>query len=357
MAIALGKRKRGSINALSARQTASANASSTSDSEAEHVKSVFQRHFEAKFTPLSETEKSKGVLKAASHAVLTGAEDDHADDHDDEEELSSWYGFSDSGNDLEEVEVIRHTSLPKNGRPSRAEVKALVSSVQPVAPNGSDGLSDDEASNLKNDLELQRLLRESHLLASANANKLPAPLSSSIYSPAHSALHTRPTRSMNTASPPSIFPASTPAHSGNHGPRKALKYEGSTRHAARDIAMRSLGAKRSIFEQKNVPMKHRKGIAAKRSAAEKKRRADAQEAGVVLERPGRARPKEVPKREKGVGGPSVGKFRAGMLQLSRSDIRQIRGDSDALSNRSGGRGGRGSDKGGSRGRGGRRRGS
>jgi hypothetical protein len=133
---------------------------------------------------------------------------------------------------------------------------------------------------LKNDAALQRLLRDSHLL-SANAKSLTNP---------------------------------------------NLTLTGSLRHKSTDLHLQSLGAKTSIHAQKSMPMSHRKGISAKSQEREMKRRTEAKEAGIVLE-------KEVRKkkgggdgeRDRGLGAPSVGKFRGGMLTLSKKDVRDITG--------------------------------
>lgn len=85
----------------------------------------------------------------------------------------------------------------------------------------------------------------------------------------------------------------------------------------------------------------RQGIKRARQEGEARRRAEAKQLGVVLERP--AKEKDVRKaghRERGVGAPSVGKFKGGTLKLSSKDISNIRG--------SGGGGGRGRGKGGRR---------
>jgi hypothetical protein len=133
-----------------------------------------------------------------------------------------------------------------------------------------------EASHLKNDLELQSLLRESTLLSK------------------HA-----PTYSSRTSTAP------TP-----------------TRDKLTDLHLQSLGAKSSIFTQKSMPMSHRKGIVAKGKEREGKRRAEAKENGIILEREKKER-KVVGKRERGVGGPSVGKFKGGTLTLSRKDVASI----------------------------------
>ncbi|KAK1920352.1 hypothetical protein P3342_002648 [Pyrenophora teres f. teres] len=157
-----------------------------------------------------------------------------------------------------------------------------------------------EASLLKNDLALQKLLRESHILSSSASN---------------------PTRSLTAT--------------------------GAARHKSTDLHLQSLGAKGSVFTQKNMPMAQRKHIVQKARLGEEKRRSEAREAGIVLERENRigsgAGKKGGERRERGVGGPSVGKFRGGTLSLSREDVRSI----------TGGRGGKKGGKGG-RGRGGKR---
>jgi len=80
-------------------------------------------------------------------------------------------------------------------------------------------------------------------------------------------------------------------------------------------------------------MSHRKGIVAKGKEREGKRRAEAKENGIVLEREKKDRKPVMGKRERGIGGPSVGKFKGGTLTLSKKDVASIE--------RSGGGGGRG----------------
>ena len=99
---------------------------------------------------------------------------------------------------------------------------------------------------------------------------------------------------------------------------------GKNRHKALDLRLQSLGSSSSIFKQEKMPMSHRKGIANKAKRREEIRRRDAKEAGIVLERKQVVR-KERERRERGVGGPSVGKFRGGMLQLSKRDVADIEG--------------------------------
>lgn len=81
-----------------------------------------------------------------------------------------------------------------------------------------------------------------------------------------------------------------------------------------------------------MPMSQRKGIAAKAKMRDDKRRSEARENGIVLEREKKVR-KVAGKRERGVGGPSVGKFKGGTLTLSKKDVASITGGG-------GGRGGK-----------------
>lgn len=131
-----------------------------------------------------------------------------------------------------------------------------------------------DAANLKKDLALQRLLKESHLLED----------------------------------------------------RSSLEVSGRGRHKALDLRLQDLGSKSSVYAQQKMPIAQRKGIVAKATERENARRREALENGLVLEKVGKGRKKtEVKKRERGVGGPSVGKFRGGTLSLSKKDVAQIQG--------------------------------
>lgn len=134
-----------------------------------------------------------------------------------------------------------------------------------------------EADNIKNDLALQRLLKESHLLD----------------------------------------PASSRASAGPQG-KGRLK--------ALDMRLQDLGAKASILQQEKMPSAIRKGIAAKSANREVTRRKEAAENGVILERAKAViKPQQQQRRERGIGGPGVGKFRGGTLKLSSSDVKGIQG--------------------------------
>lgn len=131
-----------------------------------------------------------------------------------------------------------------------------------------------DAENLKKDLALQRLLKESHLL--------------------------------DHQSPSAPY--------------------GQNRHKAIDLRLQELGTKLSLYHQRNMPMSQRKGITAKASGREESRRKEAKENGVILERATKGR-KDIPdtKRQRGIGAPSVGRFKGGMLTLSKRDVIEIQG--------------------------------
>ena len=154
------------------------------------------------------------------------------------------------------------------------------SSVQKVDPitkqkqQNPDDLNDPtDAANLKKDLALQRLLKESHLLDQESS----------------------------------------------------LSHFGRNRHKALDLRIQDMGSKSSIFKQDKMPLVQRKGILAKAAKKEENRRRAAQENGIILEKAAMSKAKEGSMRQRGVGAPSVGKFQGGMLKLSKKDIADIRG--------------------------------
>jgi hypothetical protein len=268
MAPLLGKRKRRSPAPKE-----------TSPSEAENedeLRALFAKHFEAKFKPLPTT-TPKTVIEEPSELS-----------DDDSEVESHWSGVSSI--DTPTVTIIEHKtptlqpstleSDSKNDLKAFLSGKPPTSSTTPVpkAPQKATltALSEEDSKdNLKNDLALQRLLSESHLLSK--------------------------------------------------NPSSRLDHSGKTRHKATDLRMQSLGAKASVFKQAKMPMSHRRGISKKAVEREGKRRKDAKESGVILEKEKRSAPKERGKRERGVGGPGVGKFKGGVLTLSKKDIEDIQG--------------------------------
>ncbi|GME38073.1 uncharacterized protein LTHEOB_214 [Neofusicoccum parvum] len=262
MAVALGKRKRVESKAPASKRPANKEEDEPSDSE--DLRDAFRRAFEAKFKPLSGSKKEEKKAPEPAEAEERESEDDDWDGISEEDE--------NSGNN-NTVEVVEVTGPTRSERMSKAELKAFMSSKPPTAPtprqssNDKAGDKDDDADtdalNLKNDLALQRLLKESHLLdASSSASLLAGP-------------------------------------------------SGKNRHKATDLRIQALGSKGSILAQGKMPMAHRKGIKAKASEREEKRRREARENGIILERAKKEKVGEERKRERGVGGPGVGEGRGG----------------------------------------------
>ncbi|KAK4961097.1 pre-rRNA processing and 40S ribosomal subunit assembly [Elasticomyces elasticus] len=261
MAVTLGKRKRRNVPAPDDDQD-------SADEGA--ARALFQRAFEAKFKPLPES------VKIQSQAAPL-----EAVEFDDEDEASDWSGLSD---DEAKVEVIKHDVIDAGEQLTKQELKAFMSSKPPATisseqkPTKSTAPAttedDDEAGNLKQDLALQRLLKESHLLDfSSNATSSTAP-------------------------------------------------EGKGRIEALDLRLKDLGAKKSLLEQEKMPIAHRKGIVAKATSRETVRRKDAVANGVILEK-ARVAAQPQKRRERGVDGPAIGKFKGGTLKLSAYDVKSI----------------------------------
>jgi hypothetical protein len=338
MALALGKRKR--------RQDVSKPQDAASDDSDDNAtaRALFQRAFEKKFKPL-ESEKPAREKKPA---VEDNSEDDDDDEEDDENASDSQSGTDDddsdafsgfSGSEEEEptstappkpqIEIIedrtfRQTSNAEEKRLKKQFMSAKIPSTPkfPIAhkPSGAAATistdpdkGDNDDNNLQNDLALQRLLKESHLLDattfSANGSASSAP-------------------------------------------------EGAARLKALDMRIRDLGGKKSHLAQERMPIAFRKGMVSKASEREDKRRTEAKENGIILERfgaktagggagaatrgGGRERKKAI-----GTGAPDVGTYRGATLRLSKNDIKGI--ESSGKRGGKGGRGGRG-------GRGGKRKG-
>ncbi|KAI1489325.1 hypothetical protein F5X96DRAFT_15837 [Biscogniauxia mediterranea] len=292
----------------------------------EDAMAIFRRHFEAQFKPLAPSEQSTKTAASAPEA------EDMRSDSEDDTSNGSWDGVSDEdGEDEEEesdssppsssnapttaaaeVEVVSHTPTPTTSllrKLSKRETKAYLSSRPPPTTTTSSTTSsstskrkpapttadEDAPSLVKNDLALQRLLSESHLLASSSSSS----------------------------------PAET-------------EHAGRNRHLATDLRVAALGARQSIYAQAKMPMAVRKGIAAAAAGREAKRRREARENGIVLERPGSGGGLGLGlglggKGKKGVGGgggggrrrerpvdaPAVGRLGGATLRLSKRDIAEI----------------------------------
>ncbi|KAI9818558.1 MAG: hypothetical protein M1827_000617 [Pycnora praestabilis] len=266
-------------------ETLKVRASSEDDEELE---AVFRRHFEARFKPLKERKHKTQPI----HHVL--GQTDQEENDDDE---SDWDGLS--GNEGEaKVEVVEHAATDSSTvMHPKAELKSFMTPKPPSAGTKTGGTSipkriqppDSEeaatdAANLKKDLALQRLLTESHLL----------------------------------------------------DPTSSLSPLGSNRHKATDLRLLSMGSKASILTQERMPMSHRKGIAAKASEKEETRRREAKENGIILERAKTAKKRDGI-RQRGFGAPVVGRFKGGMLRLSKRDVADIEGPKVRVKERRGGK--------------------
>lgn len=346
----LGKRKSRTSTA-----PAAAKGSSPKVSE-EDAQAIFRRHFEAQFAPLAGT-KSKSTSKSKpkksrrdpEYDGEPGEEDDEDEDSDmgesesesdmsHEEEAGAgkeWTGLDSDDDDDDEddleassavVEVVDHSNPTSGGSTtlaalSKREAKAYLSSKVPTAAPLSAAAAqkpgrkakatptdEDSADLLRNDLALQRLLSESHLLNPSKAS--------------HALLGN-----------PDAAGDDRTAHTGRN------------RHKATDLRLAALGSRDSIFAQKRMPMAHRKGIEGARVAREARRRREAKENGIILERPAAPTNKKtggggggggVSRRAAAVDAPAVGKMHNGMLRLSKRDVAEIEG----------GGGGRGGPRGG-----------
>lgn len=327
MALALGKRKR--------RQdvTKEKNVASDDSDDNATARALFQRAFEKKFKPLEASEKPARENKPA---VEDNSEDDDSDEDDegeddddsesgsDDEDSDDFSGFSEPDDEetpaKPQIEVIEDRTFRRADPAEEKRLKKQFMSAKiPSTPTypipqksknpATEAKDDEETDNLQNDLALQRLLKESHLL---DANTFSA--------------------GGNASSAP----------------------EGAARLKALDMRIRDLGGKKSHLEQDRMPIAFRKGMVAKASEREDKRRSEAKENGIILERfgakgaggasasrgGGRERKKAI-----GTGGPDIGTFRGATLRLSKNDIKGM----ESSSSKRGGKGGRG-------GRGGKRKG-
>ncbi|PHH58892.1 hypothetical protein CDD81_4174 [Ophiocordyceps australis] len=256
---------------------------------------IFRRHFESRFEPL-------GVSSPAQEEVSDGAENSNSED---QESNSEWDGLSDAGQDQETataVLVVDHSTsqTPQAATMTKRQLKDFMSARPPdpaMAPNNqstppiapvTSSLPEDAPSLLAQDLELRRLLAESHLLA-------PRPLSLS---------------STAATTQPRAFA------------------EGRIRQKATDLRIQALGSSVSLLKQDKMPMQVRKGIVANAKARETKRRREARENGVILERQvDKTKPRKRT-RERPVDRPGVGRLKGAELRLSERDIKSIEGKRD-----------------------------
>ncbi|KAK0722423.1 hypothetical protein B0T26DRAFT_674129 [Lasiosphaeria miniovina] len=319
----LGKRKS---------RSAEADSGHLSTSGLSGAQAVLQRHFEARFRPLPPAARAPTPPKATASSGLArhGQDGDGYDENDQETDSdlsdSEWGGVSsdedeqddgdnhaDDGDFLQggaHVEVVDHTSSQPTvtSTMSKRELKAYLSSRPPSQPtadaaqkasnskkDAANDQAEDSAAFLANDLALQRLITESHILSAAGGNA------------SHYLSSTAASSAANTKS----FAA------------------GRTRRITTELRVQALGAKESMLTQSKMPMGMRKGISTAAISREAKRRREAKENGIILEReskngPG-AKPAKRKKRssERPVDMPGIGRMRGAELRISAREAQAI----------------------------------
>lgn len=281
MAVTIGKKRR--RTELEDHEAATSTPSISSDDDAT-ARALFQRAFETKFKPLNKIKPQVESKQAEQpESVVVEEEDD-------------WDGLS---ADNEQVEVVQVDVLEssKDDASLLREKKAFMSGriptttepVKTIKATATEDQDETEVANLQNDIALQRLLKESHLLDAASYGSTGA------------------------------------------------EVLGKSRLKALDLRIQDLGGKTSHLTQKNMPLSHRRGIEAKTVDREQKRRKNAADNGIILER-AKFAAKAIKPREKGIGGPNVGKFQGGMLKLSGKDLRSIESTRTSVRGRKRGRG-------------------
>ncbi|KAK4069914.1 uncharacterized protein Triagg1_6709 [Trichoderma aggressivum f. europaeum] len=295
----------------------------------EDAQEIFRRHFEAQFLPLPEAkrkakavEEEDGSEDDGDASGSEGGEWDGLSSEDDDEDEDGVEDDEDDEEDEDEddapvIEVVDHSvsQAPTTSTMSKRELKAFMSSRPPdqtspprptAQPSSSSkpsaALPEDAPSLLAQDLELRRLIAESHLLQTNKPLSLAAALS--------------------TTSSPNAQP-------------KAFS-SGRVRQKALDMRIQALGSKTSILKQEKMPMHMRKGINAAAVEREAKRRREAKETGVILEREtGKKKRRERKSGGGGGFGPAVGRLKGAELRISERDVKKIEGTRDTFGRRGG----------------------
>lgn len=204
----------------------------------------------------------------------------------------------------------KQTNSPsQSSRPPDQTSKPTSSTTSAPSSSSSTPLPEDAPSLLAQDLELRRLISESHLLSSLNNS--------------HS----------------SSSSAFSGAGADANGTEQKLFAAGRVRQKTTDLRVQALGSKDSVFTQKSMPMNMRKGIVAAAASREAKRRKQARENGVILEREVKTdgKRKRPGKKDMGIDMPGMGRFKGAQLKLNERDVKGIEGSRDAFGRRGGGR--------------------
>ncbi|KAL4980240.1 hypothetical protein BDW66DRAFT_147675 [Aspergillus desertorum] len=277
----IGKRKRDIPEVLKSTKAGRHEGEFSTTAESS-VQDRLRKFFEAQFQPLEV--KGPNTVQDEFDSESNDCEYDGDSPGDESASDSEWSGIEEEENTPVEVVEYQAPSRHTGDLVDKKARKAFMTAKPPSfstdlnattnrskkAVNDEDD-KDAESLNLKNDLALQRLLKESHLLESASD----------------------------------------------------LAPTGKNRHRALDLRMQELGAKNSLYYQKNMPSSMRKGIKAKAVLKEDKRRREARENGIILEKPAPKKQISSGRRERGVGGPSIGIFAGGTLNLSKQDVAHV----------------------------------
>ncbi|KAG5999980.1 hypothetical protein E4U21_006052 [Claviceps maximensis] len=297
--------------------------SSVPDEEEIDANELLRRHFEARFQPLGEQSSSKpstghAESREPSEEELDSEWDGLSDeDIEDDDEGCDEDEMSDDEFESSNVEIVDYSKPQVLKEPvmTKRELKAFMSSrppdhttpkpttAQAEPPSSkSSSVPEDAPSLLKQDLELRRLLAESHLLAP----------------------HTAASKSLSSVN----------VQQAGAGPKTFA--DGRTRRKTTDLRIQALGSKLSIHRQEKMPMQMRKGMVAAAQAREMKRRREARENGIILERETGKKRRRERGRDGGGGGvdrPGVGRLRGAELRISERDVRGIEGTRDAFGRR------------------------
>lgn len=271
----------------------------------EDMRSDSESEDDGEWGGLSGEDSSDGAyykLHSMQRARLTwrACSDDESEEDDDPE--------ADTGSESRGVEIVDYSkpapaaaTALQTAMMSKREMRAYLSSRPPdttstditrtkqkASGDDDDPHNEDSKTLLANDLALQRLISESHILSASNPFN-------------------------------SIGSSAAAAAEG-----KSFT-EGRTRKLTTDLRLQKLGSKESIFTQQKMPMGMRKGINTAKQEREAKRRREAKENGIILET---AQKKDGKKKSKGRGGvavdmPGMGKFRNGELRLSTREVKAV----------------------------------
>ncbi|KAK9234160.1 hypothetical protein V1525DRAFT_413938 [Lipomyces kononenkoae] len=168
-------------------------------------------------------------------------------------------------------------------------------------------LDDDESMNLKHDVDLQRLITESHILSDASRKGGALSLSQGSFDTIGKAR----TKAMEARI------ASLALQSG--GKMKASKKD---YYSINPQAL--LESQNKKFNKEKMPMQMRKGMVQEKAARQEKYEKNAKEAGIVLPKPPRKQKDAKQMRDRGLKIQAVGRFTPSGLRLSQSEIARHR---------------------------------